>query len=417
MLSPEDLTGELVLSRSKESPQHSTGCVRMKTLQYIENLLGGLACSILSLFSFLLVTNKTPEPSKVKRVLCVKFWGIGSLILATPFLEEAKRTFPNAKIELLTLSGNKGVVKMLPGVDAVHYLDLGSNLFEAICAFVRCMFSVRTMGYDVLIDLEFYTRASAILAFFSGAATRVGYHSQGVWRGNFHTHRIAFNVYRHVTANFYNLLEPFGVKPACDAINPKVSLGAGGEKEVVGLLKRLGVAGPFFVVNVNAGELAYERRWAPERYVALVSDLCAEYKATALFVGSPSEREYVNSVVERIAPGAGQAVNIAGELSLDGLGELFKQCSFVVTNDSGPLHLAVAVGARVASFFGPETPVLYGPVGVGHLVFFSCAPCSPCINAERAKDLQCWQSTVRCQEEIGVDETLVRIRSEFSSLF
>jgi len=388
----------------------------MKTLQYIENLLGGFACAILSLFSFFLSKTTRPDPLKVSRVLCVKFWGIGSLILATPFLEEAKRTFPNAKIELLTLSGNKGVVKMLSDVDHVHYLDLGCNIFEAIVAFMQSMRNVRSMRPDVLIDLEFYTRASAILAFFSGAPTRVGYHSQGVWRGNFHTNRIAFNVYRHVTANFYNLLEPFGVKSVHTPLMPKVSLDPRAVAEVDGLLGRLVVEKPFIIVNVNAGELAYERRWAPERYVKLVQSLCIKHGTTALFVGSPSEKEYVESVVSLIKMDRGRVLNIAGEVSLDGLGELFKRCAFVITNDSGPLHLAVAVNTRIVSFFGPETPVLYGPVGEGHCVLFANSPCSPCINVERAKSLQCWQPNIRCQDEMTVEKALNRISAEFGSL-
>lgn len=385
----------------------------MNTLQYVENLLGGLACTILSLFSFLLPWNKTPDSTKVKRVLCVKFWGIGSLILATPFFEEAKRTFPNAEIELLTLSGNRGVVKMLPGIDREHYLDLGCNLFQAVAAFTRCMFAMRSNRYDVLVDLEFYTRASAILAFFAAAATRVGYHSQGVWRGNFHTHRIAFNVYRHVTANFHNLLEPFGVECTDQPLMPRLVLGDEGGGEVDALLARHGVEKPFFVVNVNAGELAYERRWAPERFAELVSRLCDRHDADVFFVGSPSERTYVASVVDRVSGGAGRVHDVTGDLSLDGLAELFRRCAFVVTNDSGPLHLAVAVGAKVAAFFGPETPVLYGPVGDGHLVFFPSIPCAPCINAERAKDLKCWQPTVRCQDSITVDEVFERVEAAF----
>ena len=399
-----DLRGVPVLSCSNESPQSVKGSLRMETLQRIENLFGGLACSMLSLFCFMLPKKSTPKQSEVKRVLCVKFWGIGSLILATPFLEKAKTAFPNAKIELLTLASNKDVVKMLRHVDKVHYLDLGDNTIKAFLAFIRCLFSVRAMRFDVLVDLEFYTRASAILAFFSNAAVRVGYYSPGVWRGRFHTHRIAFNPYRHVTANFHNLLEPFGIEPELYALQPHVKIERGGKREVDQLLDELGGIPNFFVVNVNAGELAYERRWPPERFAELVSRLCDSCSLTALFVGSSSEREYVCSVIRSVSLRRGALHNVAGRLSLNGLGELFKRSSFLVTNDSGPLHLAVAVGTPVAAFFGPETPVLYGPVGQEHVVFFSQRPCSPCISAERAKQLFCWQDSVRCQREITVDD-------------
>lgn len=388
----------------------------MKTLQYLENLLGGFACSILSLFSILLGKGDHPEPDKVKRVLCLKFWGIGSLILATPLFREAKRSFPNATIELLTLSGNRSVVKMLPGVDRVHYLDIGGNVLWAIISFLKTMVAVRRLRADVLIDLEFYTRASAIMALFSGSVVRVGYHSQGVWRGNFHTHRIPFNHYRHVTANFYNLLEPFGIDPQNKALTPEVEIAASARDEVHALLEAHGIGEGFVVVNVNAGELAYERRWAPERFAELTGRLCKKWGLVAVFVGSPDEEEYVDSVVRAVRPGKGRVVSLAGQLTLDGLGELFARCLFVMTNDSGPLHLAVAMGARVAAIFGPETPVLYGPVGEGHVTFFADVPCSPCINVERAKHLNCWQPTIRCQDSLDVDSVLSRLEKEFADV-
>lgn len=399
-----------------KTPQNDNRCVRMKTLQYLENLLGGVACSMLSLFSVLLGKGDHPEPAKVKRVLCVKFWGIGSLILATPFFREAKRIFPNATIEVLTLSGNRGVVKMLPGVDRVHFLDIGSNVPGAIIAFLKSMFAMRRLRADVFIDLEFYTRASAIMTLFSGSAVRVGYHSQGVWRGNFHTHKIAFNHYRHVTANFYNLLEPFGVAPESNALPPEVVIAASAKGEVDSLLEAHGIGEMFIVVNVNAGELAYERRWAPERFAELTGKLCEKWGLVAVFVGSPGERDYVESVVQAVRPGKGRVLNVAGQLSLDCLGELFSRSSFVLTNDSGPLHLAVAMGARVAAVFGPETPVLYGPVGEGHVTFFADIPCSPCINVERAKRLQCWQPTIRCQDKLTVESLQSLIEKEFSGV-
>lgn len=120
------------------------------------------------------------NPESVEKVLVVKFFGIGSLVLATPLFREARKLFPNADIHLLTLASNRQIVQMIPDLDRVHFIDLGSNVFSAMAAFTAGLFRTFKQRHDVLIDMEFYTRASAIMSLASRARIRIGYHSHGV---------------------------------------------------------------------------------------------------------------------------------------------------------------------------------------------------------------------------------------------
>jgi len=380
----------------------------LATLQRIENLLGSIVCAGLSLPALFLKNEKKPDPEKVKKVLVVKFFGIGSLILAMPFLKTARKQFPNAEIHLLTLAANRPLMDMVTTIDRVHYINLGDNVFSAISAFSKGLIETARGRYDVLVDMEFYTRASSIVTFFSLAPVRIGYHSRGVYRGNLHNHHVPFNVYRHVIQNFLGLLEPFDVKIPSRSPVPKLNIPAVAFVEAERVLPEY-TTKKFMIINVNAGELAYERRWFPENFTELTCKLCKSYGLEAVFVGSISERDYVEVIAQNVSKNGCKAHNLAGSISLSGFAALCEQSILMLSNDSGPLHVGAAVGAKVVGFFGPETPVLYGPAGSGHLVLHDDIPCSPCITAEQGKQLACWHQLPFCQSNITVDLAYQRI--------
>ncbi|HJN22677.1 MAG TPA: hypothetical protein QF509_01995 [Rhodospirillales bacterium] len=152
-------------------------------------------------------------------------------------------------------------IKMIPDIDHVHYVHLGKNVVTAVLAFVLCLFRVNRGGFDVLIDMEFYTRASSVATFASWAPVRVDYHSRGVYRGAIHNFRVPFNVYWHVTRNFFGLLAPFGVEVPATAPPPKLKIPADAAAQAAEVLASFGGKGArYLIINVNSGELAFERR-------------------------------------------------------------------------------------------------------------------------------------------------------------
>jgi len=99
-------------------------------------------------------------------------------------------------------------------------------------------------------------------------------------------------------------------------------------------------------------------------------------------------------------------LNFAGKLNIRQIAYLFENAKLMIGNDSGPLHLASAMETRTISFFGPETPVLYGPRGEGHIVFFKNINCSPCINVHQGKTVKCYRDKPKCMESITVQEVI-----------
>ena len=113
------------------------------------------------------------DPAGVKKLLIIKFFGIGSLVLAEPLVRKARHLFPNAEIHVLTLSSNAQVMGMIPGVDRVRLVDLGGNIAQAIWAYLGTMWVAFRGRYDAVLDLEFYTRASAVVSLASWSPVRV----------------------------------------------------------------------------------------------------------------------------------------------------------------------------------------------------------------------------------------------------
>ena len=233
-----DLGATPSVSNSSDRPRNKK-FVSLASLQRVEKIFGSIICALLHLPALFIPKTVNMAPNHVRKLLVVKFFGIGSLVLATPFFREARKIFPHAEIHLLTLSGNREIARMLPHVDQVHYVNLGSNVFEAVRRYVGCLAESLKGRYDVLIDMEFYTRASAVVSLASWAPIRIGYHSRGVYRGNIQSHRVPFNVYWHVSRNFLSLLEPFGYEATGDIPLPMIKLAEQPLEPTIQLLNRL----------------------------------------------------------------------------------------------------------------------------------------------------------------------------------
>ena len=163
-----------------------------------------------------------------------------------------------------------------------------------------------------------------------------------------------------------------------------------------GFLEKLALAKPSqtgdppkdICVNINAGVLSLNRRWPRDYFATLTRELLNKYNVRIFLIGGEGDREYVNGLISELTDDP-RVINTCGELSIKQLVGLFSECTMLISNDSGPLHLAYVVGLSTLSFFGPETPALYGPLGENHYVFYEDLFCSPCLNIYNSKLTHC----------------------------
>jgi len=192
---------------------------------------------------------------------------------------------------------------------------------------------------------------------------------------------VYYNRQRHVQEAYRQLGLALGVdaevgRPA----SPHVS-----DAERQSVRARLGQWGSggrrLLLVNPNAGDLCLERRWLPERFARLAAHFSARQDLAVVLTGSPAEAEYTESVRQMITPELRPRVmNAAGALDFGEFLALIERADVLVTGDSGPLHLAVALGTPTVSVFGPCAPEAYRPLEGHHRVLSSSVYCSPCLH-------------------------------------
>jgi len=385
---------------------------RYQAALWIDRRLGPPLCALL-LAAKSLRRGRRAAPERLRRVLVVKMWGMGSLVLATPLLRELRARHPGVRIDLVTLRDNAPLAELVPGLDRVIAIDLRRGLGAFLAGTLRAIAACRRERYDLLLDLEFFTRFTAIFSFLAGPARSHGFSAKGKWRGRLHDVEVPFNAYHHVAANFLTLMRGEPMDPVDAAavraagFLPPLAAPASAWDACRALLARDPAwreGAPVVVVNPHAGDMALERRWPSERFAELLRHVCAQRSANVVVVGSPAERAYSAALV-RASGAAARIVDLSGRLDLPGLVALLEHADAVVSNDSGPLHLAAAAGTSTVALFGPETPALYGPLrsreGQRHVVHYVGLACSPCMFVHDNKVLSCWFTRARCMTEIG----------------
>ncbi len=382
--------------------------MKIDTMKAIDHRLGLVICLFLDAVhrAARLVKGRRREVGEVRRILVTKYFGMGSILLATPMLAALRRRFPDASITLLTFENNREFGGLLTCVDDVLCLrtaGLGVFLRDVLAALWTC----RRRRIDVAVDLEFFSKFSTIVTYLSGARVRVGFQLRSLWRGDLLTHPVYMNQHRHITRAYFAMAEALGARlpdPTVSALEPPrdaVRVSDAARERVRRRLAEFG-DGPFIAVNPNASELSFERRWPAKRFAALVGWLrAARPAARFLFIGDPNERDYTQRIVDQ----CDAAENLAGELSVEELFALLERCDLLITNDSGPLHMACLVGAATVSFFGPETPAFYGPAAPADraVVLYKNFYCSPCLSAYNVKTSEC-RGDNRCMQAIDVEE-------------
>jgi ADP-heptose:LPS heptosyltransferase len=283
----------------------------------------------------------------VKKILLIKLRAIGDVLLSTAVLPDLNAAFPGAEIDFLTEKFCAGVLSGNPFISSVLAFDPKA---ESGGSLIR---RVRKNRYDVVIDL-FGNPRSAVVTLLSGARLRVGYRFN--WR------RLCYN----------RVVEPRGgevhnVEFNRDALR-RLDVPAGEGRPLFPIdAVTEAFAGEFLaahnpaggrIVVLNPGGGWISKRWRPAQFAALGRRISEGDGSRILVVWGPGEEAEANGVGAAIGP----AAIVAPPTTLKQLGSFLKRASVLVTNDSGPMHIAAALGVPVVAIFGPTVPKLQGPV-------------------------------------------------------
>jgi ADP-heptose:LPS heptosyltransferase len=374
-------------------------------MRALDRYLGTVLCAAAALIARL--WRRRPACDPPRSILIVKCLGLGSICLAARALSAVRRAYPDARITFLTFAENRELLAPLGVVDQVlalrtdGLLGFGADTSRIVWRLVRGRF-------DVALDLETASRFTAILTWLSGAPSRVGLVTNAGPRRRLLTHPVAWDERKHVSKAFCDVAATAGAGDAGESA-PPLQVPRADRSRADEMLAEAGIpeGDQLVVVNVNAGPVSLERRWPQEHFAQLARWLLDQQELPLVFIGTAAERRYVAEAVGRI--GDDRAINMAGATDVGCLLAMLARAKLLITNDTGPLHLAAALGTPTVSFFGPETPERYGPPGDGHTVLRAPVACSPCLSAGNMKTAPCRGDNL-CMRQIPVADAVAAVQ-------
>ena len=410
--------------------------ISVNTMRAIDHWVGVPLCAIVSPFIALVDRIKSifsPKLDAPKKLLFIELSEMGSAILVDPAMRNAQAR--GAELFFLIFKSNRASLSLLNTVKPENVFTIdSSSLGGLIKDTLRFLWIARCHKIDTVIDLELFSRFTALLTGLCGARRRVGYHifhGEGLWRGTMLTRKVHYNPHIHITKNFLSLIHaafakeievPYSkihiadseVQLAQAIIDPEVKYTV--IERIEKLARDAGI--PFvhgkqrlILINPNASDLLPQRRWAQARFSELIQRIAQRYPNDVILItGSPAEIAYVETV--RSVANVPHALNFAGQVSFSELPALYTLSDVMVTNDSGPGHFSAVTPLRTIVLFGPETPALYGSLGNSISISANLA-CSPCVSAANHRKTPC-QNNV-CMQSISVAQVMEKVELQLQS--
>ena len=405
--------------------------MKVDTMRQIDYYIGVPLCFLGSIFQRLvrlLIKNDMKPP---KNVLFIELSEMGSAILVDPAMRKLKKE-TGAELYFAIFKKNKPSLDLLGTIPNENiYIIREHNLFAFIIDTFKFFFWTRKRKIDAVIDLELFSRFTALLAGFSGAPYKIGFHAyynEGLYRGDFLSHKVAYNPHIHIAKNFIALINallsskeeiPYSKMLIGDEeiSLAKVNIVSEQKKTIQDIVFNCTSEfntgkNKIILINPNASELLIQRRWPQPNYVRLIKmilDKCSQ--AVVLITGDPHEREEVQRLKENVQND--RCVNFAGKVTFAQLPLLYSISEFMVTNDSGPAHFAAITDMPTFVIFGPETPALYGSLGKTTPIYAGLA-CSPCVSASNHRKTACMDNV--CLQVIKPDRVFTAILPDLEKI-
>lgn len=395
--------------------------MKVDTMRAIDRWVGVPLTFLLTILMLPFGRGARPKP---KRILFIELSEMGSTILADPAMRKAQSVL-GAELFFVIFKRNAASLDLIGTVPRQNVRTIREDSLVALVVdTVGFLIWARRNQIDTVVDLELFSRFTALLTGLSGAANRVGYyrfHNEGLYRGELLTHRVAYNPHIHIAKNFIALINalitatpevPYSKTVIGDDEITLPRLVAGGH-EARAIEGRIASAFPPFqperyrivLLNPNASDLLPQRRWPVEHFAQLGRRIVERWEdALILITGAPDEAAGAEDLCQRI--GHARAVNFAGRSAFADLPLLYSVSTLMVSNDSGPAHFAAITDMPTIVLFGPETPALYAPLGRTRAITAGLA-CSPCVSAANHRKTAC--SDPVCMAAIPPERVLAAV--------
>lgn len=337
------------------------------------------------------------------KILIVKLSSIGDVVHTLPALGALRKGHPGATIDWLVEEAASDIIWDHPLLDEAIVVPQRGWL-KNLSGNLKTVRYLAKKRYDMVLDFQGLMK-SGIWVLLSRGTRRIGFANAREFSHVFLNEKLPpYDPERHAVCRYLDLAKYAGGVVSPDEPSfptPPIHIGEEEKKKVERLLEEGGITDgtPFFIVNPRA---RWETKLWPERRFAKLTTVLAErFDMKAVIVGSESDMVEAR----RINVLAGdEALNLAGRTTLKELAHIMSKARFVITLDSGPMHIAAAVGAKVFALFGPTAPWRTGPYGEEHGVIRKEIDCSPCFQKSCEEP--------RCMDEMSVEDVINAIERQ-----
>jgi heptosyltransferase-2 len=307
---------------------------------------------------------------------------VGDAVMCLPAMERIREAFPSSLITALARPWVAPVVEWGGSVDKVMIYDKSGWRIKDIEEMISKAFALRREGFDAAFLFQNAFEA-AFLTLCAGIPERIGYNTDG--RGFLLTKALPRKQgHMHQTAYYLAMLEQCGIEAGYK--DPALRLPEEVFSNAWRRLEADGITRGTMLVGMGPGAVfGGAKRWPPERFSQVGKMAAAAWGARVLVLGSPSER----GIADRVAGTIEGALNLCGSTGLTEAMGIIGCCSIFVTNDSGLMHVASALGVPTVAVFGPTDPVETGPLGGLASIVMEKSQCSPCFRKECPTDHRC----------------------------
>lgn len=309
-----------------------------------------------------------------ERILIVQTSFLGDLVLTTPLVWEIRRRFPKALVAILCTSSARGLLINNPHLDKI-ITDDKRGVERGLRGLWRKAKELRSLGFTVAISPHKSLR-SALLLLLAGIPLRIGFRQSAGWF--LYHHRVDRDPKSHDVERTLSILKPLGIEPEQCERHLRMDVDPATRGMVEGLFQSVGLERKEdqMIFGINPGSVWPTKRWSAEGYADLIGRLKKKYRCEIVLFGSPEDSEIVNRIQSLSGQGG---VNLVGRTALAELACAVEWCNVFITNDSMPMHLAVARGVPVVAIFCATTPSLgFYPYSSKSVVVEKNLPCRPC---------------------------------------
>jgi len=344
----------------------------------------------------------------MKKILIVNPFGIGDVIFSTPLIEILKETDPHIRIGYIC---NRRVAELMeanPHIDKMFVYEKDEyrdewkrSKLECLKKILAFLSDIRKERFDISVDFSL-TYQSSMLLKLVGIRKRLGFNYRN--RGRFLTDKVNIRGFdsKHVIEHYLDMLKLLDIKRPDHSVSSRIYISPNNFSWADVFLKKTGVSATDKIVGLvpgcgaSWGKDAYYRRWSAWKFAEAADYVARKYGYKVVIFGDSKEVTLCEKVKSEMKT---SPILACGKTTLGQLAALLARCDLVITNDGGPLHMAVALKRKTIAIFGPVDEKIYGPYPVRDIyeAVSSNVPCRPCYkNFKYAKcdKLDCLKNVV-----------------------